>query len=135
MFRQVYSYGKNAEGNTGRVYRDTLGFSEDTAKQDHKFWTKLDPNKDPDNVSLNTTKINAGDSVVVANAEGVVENTVYSPLARGESTNSNSAASAVADASKGSSVPVPGGGRISPGADGAHKIQIIRKKTLGASSR
>lgn len=122
----VHSYGNNGNGVTGKVTEKTEGMSAGTLKADTSFWKGLSSH--PASVDLNTTKINASDAAVDKAANGVQENTKYSlnPSSSPSSneTNSNSAASAVANAAQGSSVEVPGGARLSPGADKADRVKI-----------
>jgi RHS repeat-associated protein len=118
----VYSFGKTSSGNTGRVDESTKGFSEGTARKDQNFWKGMAEGKAV--ADKNTTLIEAPDAVVDKVAESIVENTAYSALPSGGKTNSNSAASAVANRAQGSSVSVPGGARLSPGAGQFKKIKF-----------
>jgi RHS repeat-associated protein len=118
---KVYSWGENALGLTGRVDTGTKGFSEETHADDVSAWIKLAG--DSKQAKENSTLINALDSKVEQNANKLIEDTDYAAVGAslGSGTNSNSAASAVANKSQGSEVKVPGGSRLSPGAGKAAK--------------
>lgn len=126
----VHSWGNNGKDITGKVDDTTKGMSEGTSKRDKEFWSSLA--SDPASGKLNTTPINATDATVDKVAKGVQENTKYAKLpstsSQSNETNSNSAASAVANKAQGSTVEVPGGGRLSPGVNQADKIKIVVKE-------
>jgi len=127
----IWSYGKNNFGNTGRVDGATFGSSDGTHAEDLTFWKELnglvvdDPNR--------FTQIAASDDEVAQSARLLLENTDYMAVPFGDSTNSNSAASAVADRAQGSPVLVPDGknGGNSPGFDKADKMEFMEAQAYG----
>jgi RHS repeat-associated protein len=114
----IYSWGKNAEGNTGRVF-------DDTHVRDIDAWSGM-TEAALEGVETRAVRLNADDLTVDQVASSVIEDTLYLPvpLTGGNTTNSNSAASAVANESEGNVVPVPNAGRSSPGADKAGRINF-----------
>lgn len=122
----VVSYGKNKDGNTGRVDEFTKGFSEGTSVADREYWLGLGDGLScevPVN-NANVSLIPATDEVVRNVANSMLENTRYSPIPFGSRTNSNSAASAVANKAAGQKVPVNSDGRQVPGARKAPNIEF-----------
>jgi RHS repeat-associated protein len=122
----VHSFGNNNFGKTGRVDQNTIGFSDTTSIDDQRFWEGLST-KSCEISNPNTTLIPAADRMVDLYARALIENTDYAAFAGIFGTNSNSAASAIANISAGVPVPIPGPAfRLSPGAGNANKIQFFR---------
>lgn len=120
----VFSYGKNNDGKTGRVDESTRGFSEGTSEADQEFWRDLASDSSCNTSNENVSRIPASDEVVRELAESLRPNTVYSPLPLLWETNSNSAASAIANQAAESVVPINSDGRLSPGAGRAKNIKF-----------
>ncbi|MFZ3286342.1 MAG: hypothetical protein WA191_05785 [Telluria sp.] len=121
----IFSYGRQTNGMTGRVDGKTEGMSKGTAQRDAKYWQSLA--KDAKAAKEMTTKIKADDAKVEKVADSVVPNTRYT-IAPGMTlwgTNSNSAASAVADKAQGSEVDLPAAeGRRPVGAPQQDRIEL-----------
>jgi len=119
----VLSWGKNNSGNTGRVDNTTRGRSQNTSTADQEFWDTLQGSS---KARTHVSKIPASDDWVKLHADILLEDTEYSALSLGDKTNSNSAASAVANSSAGKDVPIPDGydGDKSIGADSAEHINF-----------
>jgi uncharacterized protein RhaS with RHS repeats len=122
----IYSFGNNNSGNTGRVDQNTRGFSSTTSADDEKYWGGLSTTL-CSVVDSNASQIPAADSIVDQFANSLIENTDYAAFGGIFGTNSNSAASAVANSAAGVPVPIPGPTyRLSPGARNANQIQFRR---------
>ena len=122
----VISFGDNGEDITGRVYRDTTGFSEGTYQSDSEAWISLST-KSP---KATFRKINIEDSIVGRVAGSLNENTNYSAVPgyipdwqSGPTTNSNTAAGAVANRADGGS-PSVNNDRAQPGSDVIDRIEF-----------
>jgi hypothetical protein len=113
----MHSFGRQSDGKTGRVDKTTTGMSEGTSVKDAKHWLSLGSDKKL--ATEMTTKIDAPDGKVAAVANSVVVNRTYDALPAltiAKTTNSNSVASAVADAAAGKEVALPNAeGRTAPG--------------------
>jgi RHS repeat-associated protein len=122
----IYSYGDRGDGITGRVTSDTQGPAAGTYDADVKHWKSLSL----DLAEKSASKIDATDAEVADAAEAVLENKPYAyvPALTKDSTNSNSAASAVANKAAGSPVPVPDGNRVSPGAEKADRVEFEKQE-------
>jgi RHS repeat-associated protein len=129
----IYSFGNRGDGITGRVFADTKGPSEGTYEADKAHWASLSLDL-PDK---NASQINVSDEVVAKTAESVKENTEYSfvPALTESKTNSNSAASAVANKAAGKQVPVSQEGRVSPGASQSNRIKFTAPPAAPTGSR
>jgi len=121
---RVFSFGKTNDGTTGRVDDKTQGMSAGTQKRDGDFWKALS-GASAKSAEM-TSPIKAADDVVANTASSVKTNTVYAPIpVLFGSTNSNSAASAVADKSQGSTVKLPNAeGRSAVGEVARHRIEF-----------
>ncbi|MDP3614975.1 MAG: RHS repeat-associated core domain-containing protein, partial [Rubrivivax sp.] len=124
---RVFSFGKTNDGTTGRVDGKTQGMSAGTEKRDGDFWKSLSGASAK--AAEMTSPIKAGDDTVAATAGSVKANTVYAPVpVLPGATNSNSAASAVADKSQGSTVKLPNAeGRTAVGEGARHRIEFEKK--------
>jgi RHS repeat-associated protein len=118
----VYSYGMNESGNTGRVDARTQGFSKGTSYSDSEYWMLLGVDSKEEQ-EKSVSKIPASDATVKKFAESLKENTNYDFLGF-PGTNSNSAASAVANRASGTNVPLPKTRPFSPGVQNWNKIQF-----------
>jgi RHS repeat-associated protein len=120
----IHSFGMNNFGKTGRVDQNTRGFSDTTSIDDANFWKGLSTNS-CSVTNSNASPIPASDATVDQYSKYLIENTDYAAFAGIFGTNSNSAASALANISAGVPVPIPGPSyRVSPGAGNAHQIQF-----------
>jgi len=122
----VWSFGRNSFGHTGRVDDTTLGWSSSTHGTDNDFWRSLEGN--PAKTEVHTTRLTADDDSVASQARRLIEDTNYMVVPVGTATNSNSAASAVANGVEGEAVPIPDGdnGGNSPGYDHAEEIRFVQ---------
>ncbi len=120
---RVYSYGKTNSGRTGRVTSKTGGLSANTHATDRAYWRSLKSNKEQ--AQTYSVKVDAPDAWVDRYAIGVLATTPYSATTIGsETTNSNSAASAVINSATGKEIDPPDGMRVSPGAGDWQKIDF-----------
>jgi RHS repeat-associated protein len=114
----VHSFGKNNDGNMGRVDENTTGFSEGTQATDSSAWTAL--SSLDDDLGDSITQIFASDEAVDQAANSLVENKEYGVFG----VNSNSGASAVANTAQGSEVELPSNLRAAPGASNSDKVEF-----------
>jgi hypothetical protein len=121
----MHSFGRQTNGATGLVDKTTTGLSQGTSTKDAKHWLSLAGDKK--NAAENTTKIDATDASVASAANSVLPNTIYDviPALNATATNSNSAASAVADKAAGKEVALPkADGRTPIGAGEKNRIEF-----------
>jgi len=112
---EVISFGKNSEGNVGRLY-------DATNQSDIGAWRLLEKGFNPDgNAQVEFRLIPATTEMVKVLADSVIENDPYNILG----PNSNSAAQAIANAASNATLIPPGlDNRYAPGYEDANDIEF-----------